>query len=123
VSALPEHLRAVVECVRGRLGARLVAKPGTVGLLLVAGHPVPERVMVESTVLGARVGVVTVERAKELAAIRNAAAAARLDDEPPVGNRWVMLLDNDLGVYLLPFTVPEQGQRGGAPGVPERGAA
>jgi hypothetical protein len=57
VSALPEHLRAVVECVRGRLGARLVAKPGTVGLLLVAGHPVPERVMVESTVLGARVAV------------------------------------------------------------------
>lgn len=113
---LPEHIRSVIAANLSRAGGLLAAQPGTIGLMILRGHPTPDRVTVQNGASGAKVGVIPRERAKELAAIRNASAAARLDDAPTVGNRWVMILDNDLGVYLCPLTVPERSPRGGAPG-------
>lgn len=104
---LPSRIVSAVNGSRRLLGATMLrAGEGAVGVLVMPGAPMPEGVKLSPST-GGHVGAVTPERARELVTLGSPDAAARLDQVPPVGNRWCLVLDGR-ACALVPFTLPSR---------------
>lgn len=105
---VPSHVRAALDSARRTIGVALLRNPGMVALVVLRGASMPDGVQFVPASGGCHVGVVTAERAKELARTRSDQAAGDLDRDPAPGNRWCIVLDGTR-VALVPFTVPALG--------------
>ena len=103
------RITEAVNTSRRALGVSMIrGGAGAVGVLVLPGVSMPDGVQLAPSGDGCYAGAVDLDRARELVTLRAPAAASRLDQAPPVGNRWCLVIDVR-GVVLVPFTVPGKG--------------